>query len=139
MPRLDPKAKIVSYSGPSPFSVEVCVSRLQPIGQLQQALRLVRNSSRRRSPEIASAPSNSPCWKLRVGSTPYQFIKLTSTEVPNSGKPCEVRGEAEIILRASYSTKSRASFSATPGRCCPPARIAFRFFDPITAPTPPRP
>ncbi len=62
-----------------------------------------------------------------------------TTAVPNRGSACEVRGLAVNCFVTSYRMKRSRSRSAIPGFSSPSTTIAFRFFEPITAPGPPRP
>ena len=108
------------------------------MGHAQQAAFLTRYRSVNASPEMRSAPANWLARKLRVGNAPTLLTMFISTAVPNSGNAWLVTGLAVSILRLSYSTKRKRSWSAIAGRAAPSTTMALRFLLPITAPGPPR-
>ncbi len=71
-----------SYSGPSPRTPPASVTRAQPMGQPQQALRFTRMVSASASPESRSAPAKLEWRKLYDGKEPSSFRRLTRMAVP---------------------------------------------------------
>ncbi len=138
-----PKAQIISYSGPSPlpayFSVVTAVGLPQAIGQAKQARFLTRSVSARVSPDIFSALSKTPVWKFRVGNAPCWLTTFTKTGVPYVGRPSDVTGCSLIFLNEAAIASLNAFISAILTSPVPRTTTAFRFFEPMTAPTPERP
>ncbi len=93
------------------------------------------------SPLICVAPSNWPALKLRVGYPPASLRMLVRTLVPNDGRPvpvtpCRRRPSLNVFAAALKRASSAGWRVLVPVSSRMNALI---FFEPITAPTPPRP
>ena len=87
-----------------------------------------------------SQPSKVPCWKLRVGKTPWLWVPTTVMAVPwvRSGGGLSwvlaLKASRYFVLAALKAAGSARETSPSPR-----TTTAFRFLDPMTAPTPARP
>ena len=137
IPRLAPRAQMLSYSGPSVTPSAGCLLTLpHPIGQEKHGLFSTRYFSARASPLCSYAYLNTPVWKLFVGYRPFSFIMLTRTAVPYFGRPSPVMEFSLSFLIFSFTTSRNFVSFATFTFCDPLTTTALRFFDPMTAPTP---
>src|SRR5262249_58781607 len=89
------------------------------------------------SPLRASESAKVDCWKLCAGNTPSRLKTARLATVPIfrylSVSELKLRCRRELAIALTLSgSNTRASRS-------PHTATALRFFDPITAPTPPRP
>src|SRR5574337_699570 len=100
---------------------------------------LIRIVSAIVSPLSLSAPSNMPCWKFRVGRNPWALITFTRIGVPYLGRPPPVTGDSFSLLTTARQAAMNSLGRATLTDWNPLATTAFRFLDPMTAPTPDRP
>ena len=135
---------MVSYSGPSVRystpSIIALVSLLHPIGHAKQAWGR-RKCLRKASAEISEAYSEVFSCQFLDGSVPVSWVKWTVIMVPSVGKvpPLFVNGCSAIFFRQRLATSLKPFSSAIGKSPSPRMTTAFRFFEPITAPAPPRP
>src|SRR5207302_2029047 len=99
--------------------------------------RTTPRAAARASPEIWSAPSNCPAVKLRVGSALSRLNVRRFDTVPSS-RYLAVAGPNDLADRA-FAAATTPAGSATGVRTEPRTPTALIFFDPRTAPSPPRP
>src|SRR6476659_3653219 len=109
----------------------------QPIVQAAHDDRATRRPALRLSPEIASTSAKVPAWKLRVGSA-LRRLKVNRFDTVPSSRYLAVAGPNDL-RDSSFAAVTTRSGSATSVRCDPRTSTAFRFFEPSTAPWPPRP
>ena len=110
----------------------------QPMVQAAQAARATRWASFSTSPEMASAPSNCPAWKFRVGSA-FRRLNVSRLATVPSSRYFAVAGPKERADRSFAAATTPAGSATWRARACREPPTAFRFFDPRTAPSPPRP
>src|SRR5690625_7395145 len=109
----------------------------QPMLQEAQLFFATVRLCARSSAESIGASANVAAWKLRVGSVLIALKASRLDSVPSS-RYLAVAGPNER-LRRSLAVASPASLSASDTRLRPLTASALMFFDPITAPSPPRP
>ena len=113
--------------------------------QAKQARFLTRlaEPSERRTFVIAAGPrlpvpSNCTSWLLRVGRLPKACVTSIMESVPVRVRSFRVWfTRSSLAACSTASAKASESLTATPR--VPRTAIAFRFLDPMTAPTPERP
>ena len=137
MPHRGPRAKSVSYSMRCSFPDCDLNSLSQRMVQEAHPCRRLKLFSVRLSPLRPSAPAKVGCWKLRVGSAPSRSNTARFATVPISRylAVCSPR----LRCRRVAAIAATPSASATETLALPDNAMAFRFLEPMTAPTPPRP
>src|SRR3990172_12529218 len=141
--RFDPKPHSVSYSGPSPHTPAYLPSFTStalphPIGQAWQKVCLVKIVSAIALPEVLTVPSYQlPPRKFMIALSPNLWVVGWPPAVPTrcsaSAGPC-----AMMVWLLSLTVAWKPFASTYCGLSLPRATIALRFFDPISAPMPPR-
>src|SRR5882724_3286860 len=109
----------------------------QPMVHAIQLLRVFDRTAPNCSGERFTASSNVPLWKLRVGSAPKRLNVSRFVAVPSS-RYFAVAGPKDFFERDLLSAVSFEGCAHTVRRV-PEIAIALMFFEPSTAPLPPRP